>query len=539
MARYPPAGACYCPPVSHLRRFVLPAAFALVYLYTFPYFAELRSANEVPRVYLTTQIADRGSFNLDARWPELQRGSTFDVSTTCGDPPRAKTCNAASPACCPRPVHRFSNKAPGASFLAVPGYLAAKVLSGGSPSARTATWVARFTAATLPALIFLPFFFFLTRRFAPADEPRRAALVAYALGSMALPYAILFFSHQLAAVCAGGAFVAAVALARGESKRPDLHAVACGALAAGAVAADYQSVIAAAAVGIYLSIRSPRRLRDTILAAAGAAPVAALLLFYHWASFGSPVRTGYSFAEDQAHKQGVMGVIGPNAQAMWNALLAPDNGLVVLMPWVILAVVGGIAIARDREARARCGAEAIVCGAVLLAYLLFLGSTVPEFGRGGWSVGPRYITVALPFAAWLAAAGLAAADRSISLRIAAHASVLAGVIIYVVASTTFPHWNNTLTNPLYQVSFRILGAGLAPHSLGTLVGLRGLASLLPLYAGAAALAAWLLAGRSRQRWLTTGAALALAATLVVCYRWFPRNSGAAHWQTIQRVWEPR
>jgi len=494
-----------------------------VHLYAFPHFSALRSANELPRILLTQEIVDRHTFRIDARLGEL--GSRFDVATT------------------PDGRH-FSNKAPGLSFLAVPAYAALRVF--GRPAPRLATWVLRVFAVTLPALLFLLGFWRLARRFAPQggggdDAPRRAALLAYALGSMALPYGILFFSHQLAAAAAGGAFVAAVALVRGAARRPDLLALATGALAGLAVLADYQAALAAAAVGVYLLWRSRRRLRDALLALLGAAPFAALLALYHRACFGSPFRTGYSFAADPAHQQGVLGVVGPNRAAFWHALLAPDNGLLVLSPWVLLAVAGGVAIARDRAARARVGAEASVCAVVAALYLLFLGSLVPEFGRAGWSVGPRYIAVALPFLAWLAAAGLAAIGDRVAPLAAAYAAILVGVVVHVAAATTFPHWPTAFRNPLYEVSFRALGEGLAPHSLGTAVGLRGLASLAPIYALVAALCGVLLAGRSRRRWLATGAALVIAVAIVLAYSRFPGTgpAGERPWSHVRAVWEPR
>ena len=82
------------------RRWLIGLGLVFVALYTFPYFPELRSANEVPRIFLTQEIVDRQTFQLDGRWTELQRGSTFDVSTTPDG-------------------HRYSNKAPGASFLSL------------------------------------------------------------------------------------------------------------------------------------------------------------------------------------------------------------------------------------------------------------------------------------------------------------------------------------------------------------------------------------------------------------------------------------
>src|SRR5215213_8132518 len=54
--------------------------FALIYLYGFPYFDSLRSANELPRVLTTQEIVERGTFRLNARMSEL--GSRWDIATT-------------------------------------------------------------------------------------------------------------------------------------------------------------------------------------------------------------------------------------------------------------------------------------------------------------------------------------------------------------------------------------------------------------------------------------------------------------------------
>ena len=112
---------------------------------------------------------------------------------------------------------------------------------------------------------------------------------------------------------------------------------------------------------------------------------------------------------------------------------------------------------------------------------MFVASLEPEFGRAGWSVGPRYLAVAMPFFGWLAAAGIASTEDQALLRVPAVATVFVGIVINVVAATTYPHWPIQFVNPLYEVSLRLLGEGHAPHSLGTLVGLRGPSSVLPLY----------------------------------------------------------
>src|SRR5262249_37800573 len=195
----------------------------VAFVYAFPYCGALHNANEVPRVLLTEEIVDRGTFRLDARWNELQLGSTFDVSVTPDG-------------------HKYSNKAPGTSLLGVPAYLAVKAVHkvfGGEPSLAEVTWACRLVTAILPTLLFLPLFRRTALRFA---SPRAAdgALVALAFGSMVYPYAHVLFSHALSMACAGAAFALAYALAAGDARRPVLTALAVGFLLGWAVLADYQ-----------------------------------------------------------------------------------------------------------------------------------------------------------------------------------------------------------------------------------------------------------------------------------------------------------
>ena len=510
-APMPPAA-----PASALRPRVF-LLFAIIYLFAFPYFNALRSANELPRVLTTQEIVERGTFRLDARMREV--GSRFDLAPTPGG-------------------HFYQNKAPGPSLLAVPTYLVLKLF--GWTSLPVSTWAFRVTIVILPTLAFLFLFYRLGARFSPSESARRTGVVAFALGSPAMPYALLFMSHEPSAVWAGTAFVGAVVLAREESvRRRGLVAAGVGVCAGLSVIMDYQSALAAAAVGVYLLVRSRSRLRDSAAALLGASVPIAALLAYHKACFGGVLKTGYSLS-NVVHERGVLGLVGPSAAAFYYTLVDPSNGLLVLAPWVVLAPVGFVVIMASREARRRVGAEAIVCMIVFVGYLTFMGSLVPSFSRAGWCVGPRYMTVALPFVAWLAVAGFGAAERWLATRVLALGLVLASVVIFVTAATTYPHWPENLRNPIYELVFRLITHGYAVHSLGTLVGLRGLAAMLPLYLFTVGFIVWLLGWRSRRALITTAAGFAVAAAIVAGYSAFPRTGQYAEhaFAWITSTWEP-
>jgi hypothetical protein len=508
------------PPARPLRP-ILPWAFlliALVYLYAFPYFDALRSAAEIPRILTTQELVDHGHMWLDKRLGDM--GSRNDLSSAPDG-------------------HKYANKPPGPSFLAVPAYLLCKLVR--ATSLRACSWAFRFSAAILPALIFLPFFYRFTRRFSPDETARRTVLLAYAVGSPALIYGILFMSHQLSAVLAGASFIAAVAVARNETWHPGRGAALAGFLASLALLMDYQSLIATSFIALYLGLRAARKIRALLFAAAGALAPLFVLMLYHARAFGSPWKTGYSFADDPNPRNSFGGMVGLSAKSFWNVSFLPSNGLFVLAPWTLLAVVGFVAVWTNHDARKRVGAEALVCLAIFAAYVVFLSSLGPYMSRGGWCVGPRYMTTALPFVAWLAAAGFAAFDRTAVTRVLAQAAVWVSAAIFVVAASTYPHWPDPLANPLYELSFRLLRDGYAVHSLGTLVGLRGFLATAPLFLLVGALLLWMLTGRGWRRFATSLAACALAIAILASYRSFPRSGAYAEraYGFVTSTWEPR
>jgi hypothetical protein len=495
------------------------AVFAFIYFYSFPYFEKLWNANEVPRVLLAEEMVDHHRLWIDARLPDGGRMHSLDVAIA---PNR----------------HIYPNKSPGLSFLAAPVYAMARLF--GHPSPRTCTWLFRAFTITVPALLFLPFFLGMARRFAPDERVCRTVLVAYALGSPALVYAIVFMSHQLAAVCVGGSFLAAVALARKETSHPVLVALLAGLLAGVSVVVEYQSVLSVLVIGIYFLVRVPDRVRAAGVALLGALPPAVMLLAYHALAFGSPFKTGYTFAVENTLHRGFLGVVGPSATCFWTTLFTPSNGLFTLVPWAVFALVGAIAVARDREARARCGAESIVCVAVIAVNVALLSSLDPYMSRGGWCVGPRYLTASLPFVAWLATAGFRAVERFSPTRVLVQALVVGSTVIFVVAATTYPHWPDGLRNPIYELAFPLLTHGYAVHSLGTLIGLHGLWAIAPLYAVVLGVVFWLLSrgpGRSLRQ---TALACILAVGLVAGHRALPMTGPYASraWNFVTATWEP-
>jgi hypothetical protein len=481
------------------------AAIAAAYLYLFPYFPQIRSANELPRVYLVKAMADDGTFAIDRHVPPGDRNP--DISPSGG--------------------HKYSNKAPGSSMLAMPAYAAVRAVAG-EPSLPVTFWICRVVAGIVPAIVFLALLWGFLARFAPDPAIRRLVIIAYALGSMAMTYSLLFYSHQLGAICVASAWILGLDFV--DQKRGLIAMGAAGALAGAAALVDYQAVFAAVPVAIYLVVRMwhwPWRehVRALVIATVGAAIPIAILLAYHDASFGSPFRTGYDASTAWAgyHQQGFLGITELRGEAFWGSLFRRDNGLFALAPWFLLALPGGVVLARRQLG------IAIVCGSVFVLYVLFISSI--NFWRGGWGVGPRYITAMLPFLLPLVAVQLEALRGKPRLLGAACGTIVVGIVIYTLSSATFPYWPDSIAHPLYEVTFRLLTDLLVAPNLASAFGLTGVLGIFPFLALAWGVAGWAIVRAAG--WWGLAIAVAIGAAWIAAYALLPRGNLEDKYQFVR------
>lgn len=485
-----------------LTRYGWLAAIAVIYLYVFPYYPRLQSANELPRIYLVTAIVDDHSFAIDrgvARW-----GPTSDLSAHGN--------------------HYYANKAPGASFVAVPFYAAVRWTLG-EPSLAVAMWLCRVTAGILPSVAFLWLLYGFLDRYVAQPEIRKLTLVAYALGSLALPYSLLYYSHQLSAICIGAAWIFALDVA--DRRRRLRYMALAGLLAGAAPLVDYQAAFAGIPVAVHVVLRMRKShfrageiARAVAAAGASAALPIAALLYYHAICFGSPLATGYDYAVTYGsdHDHGLLGMTVPTWNAFVGSLFRPDNGLFALAPWWLFAIPGGVVLWRSGQR------GTVMVAAVAAAFFTYFISSI-GFWRGGWQVGPRYLTAMLPFQLPLVAAALAALRRRPMVLGVASGAIVAAVVIYVAAIATLPYWPDSFRNPLYGVTFRLLADGGFAPTLGRWFGVPDSVAIAVVFA----VAAWLVVGAIRRASNPVGAVLAVlcGGALVAAFSLAPSGPDAA------------
>jgi hypothetical protein len=318
-------------------------------------------------------------------------------------------------------------------------------------------WALGLFGALVPAIVLL----LLVRWCAERIEPGFGTAAALTLGTATLvfPFATLFFGHVLAATLAFAAFAL---LWKEREGPPRLALVAASGLLAGfAVTTEYPLAIAGAIIGLYALVRGDR-VRRAAMYASGVALGVAPLLAYNLSAFGSVTHFSY---KDAVAYQGNSGhdLIGLNDEGFFGIgvpdphvalkLLFASKGLLTLSPVLALGVVGIVLLYR-RGRRA----EALVLGAVPLAYLVYNSGYWLPFGGG--SMGPRFLIPALPFLA----VPLAVAFRRFPLTSLALA--IPSALLIVAGTITLP----TIGNDDIGAWTHLLRVGVFEHTIISVLG---------------------------------------------------------------------
>jgi len=450
-----------------LRRRVSVPLFALVFG-TYAYFYQAGGWNQNSRFDLTRAIVEQGTLSIDA----------FQENT--GDKAL-------------RDGHWYTDKAPGLSLLAVPAYALVHAVRAGAVVA--GSYLGTVFAVALPSALAALQLFALGRLIGLSGAWAAALTLAYALGTLALPYSTIFYGHQLSAALGLSAFALVW-----RRRAPMLAGLLLGL----AVAVDYTSVVLVIAVMGYAVVKL--RARGVLWLIAGGVPIALALGAYHAAAFGHPLALPYEFVLQEHRRMGwFMGIAAPDPRVMGALLVGPYRGLFFGSPWLV-AGIPGLAVLARRGFRA----EAITCGGIAFAYLLLNAGLVDW--HGGWAMGPRYLVPAIPFLA-VGAMGLvlawpAGTPARRMLAGVGGAAVAVSFALMLMGTAVRPDVPLTIARPFTQFvipsfwhgrvarsNHAIDGEGVsgvrAAWNLGHLVGLDRLPTLLPLAAWMALTGWWL------------------------------------------------
>ncbi|HYX90369.1 MAG TPA: hypothetical protein VE782_02305, partial [Myxococcaceae bacterium] len=447
--------------------FVLVAA---IYLLAFPYHPRLRSPNELSRLWMTRALVDYGTLEINRALHDY--GYVGDLSVRNG--------------------RYYSSKAPLLSFAAVPIYAALRAWGGGPHSVSELALVfwSRLLLTVLPTLVMLVF----VRRFLRAylSPPIADVLVVtYALGSLALNYALMFISHQTTAVLLFGAFYSVWRTGRGEWGRGG--EVAAGAFAGAAIMCEYTAALGVAALIAYAAIdqlgraEKPRaeRVRGLALAAClatvGALPFVSALAWYHTAAFGHPLASGYRYLNDPAyqpwHLGGFLGIRFPDPRAFVLSFFSPLRGLFTVSPFLLLALPGLVWMIADGKRSAdlpRPERSLFWLSLLYLAGMTYFTSSF-SYESWGWAAGPRHMTSLIPFLLLPAGIALEKASRATSAAGWFFSGVAVGLCALSVAVTgTIALLNyvpDSISTSLFGLVLPLFEDGFLPPTVLVFVGI--------------------------------------------------------------------
>jgi hypothetical protein len=418
--------------------------------------------------------------------------------------------------------HYYSDKAPGASLLAIPPVEAARGLAraagvdpGSFPGIAWTSYVATVFTNGLFTVFAALAVMWLALRWGCSPAAAVFAATAYGLATPAWCYATLFMGHGLTAGCLMTGYAAAIALEDETPHRQRRSAYLVGLGTGWAVVSEFPALVPAVFIVVLALLTLRDRWPDRIVAVfgrlvIGGAVAAAVLLLYNATAFGSPFHLGYASEEGFEHmRQGVFGITYPTWWRLREILFGSYRGLLPIAPLVAAMPLGLVVLARSPQRRR----AAIVAAAIGVFYVLLNASYF--YWEGGWAYGPRQMMAGLPFLAL----GLAPLwDR---WRRPGRAVLVAGWIwgaaITLIAVSTTPQPPSNVKAPVRELlwpAFRDgdlslnhqtfvhrnaqadrLRGGTIPHAawnLGEIAGLHGRASLLPLAAIWIAAAALLL-----------------------------------------------
>jgi hypothetical protein len=405
-------------------------------------------------------------------------------------------------------------------------------IAGVDPESPRGEWilsyvVSAYTVALPTALAGVCLFFLGLRLGGDAGGSAFATLVM-CVGTPLWAYASLFWAHALVGACFIFAFAAALKVRESEAaRRHFLWGLAVGLVAGWATVTEYPALPASAALAVLAlsqawSRGSGTRWRVLAGVSVGAGICVVVLLGYLHAVFGM-FRPSYSYYDPNSfafmQTQGYLGLTYPHLDRLLKILFGCSRGLLFASPVLVAAPVGLWLLWKEKV----YSAAALAAAAIVAYYFLFNASFY--WWKAGLSFGPRYAGASIP----LLCIGLPVAWRRATpmWRRVLVGSALCGVFVTLIVVSTTSQLSMQDSCPIVHSTWPAFWSGrvalnrdsmlttaeATSHSqygavnLGELIGLRGLASLIPLFAiwGVAALL-WMrmqLAGRGSKSAIDT------------------------------------
>ena len=321
-----------------------------------------------------------------------------------------------------------------------------------------------FTVSLFSAILAVLLFRFLGQLKKNSKDQLLTTLF-FALGTLAFPYSILFFSHQFTAFLGFLGFILAYRIIhkwetwKESTRRWQL--CLCGFVTALAVVNEQPAGIILLGVTFYLYFGLPDR-KQIFWMFPGALLAMMIPLPYNAACFDDPFSSGYQYEITPVFKegmaQGLMGVTLPTFNAFMGITFSHFRGIFFHSPWLLLVFPGLLSFWKMKEFRK----EWLLCVYIIIGFLGFNSSYYTWWG--GWGIGPRHLIPMLPFMVIVIYSYLP------KLKPYFIALGLYSILIMVLVCVTEPQVPDSFMYPLAQFTIFRLVDGIFTRNVFSIIG---------------------------------------------------------------------
>jgi len=297
-----------------------------------------------------------------------------------------------------RDGHYYTNKSPGLSIMAIPGYALGEALMRrlvpDEPDKQVlgASYLASVSTVALSGALLCVLMLHMLYHFFGFSRGRSLALVLiFGTGTLFFSYSTAFYCHSVSSFCCMLALVLLMQIRHNRTKHATLQAALAGVAASLAVLVEASTLYLMPCFILYLlSCRHGRLLTVVFLAAC--VPAGLFQLYYNWVCFGGPLETSYAHANPAVMFYENGSLFGsPTLRRLLELTVLPYRGLLVSSPILIMAIPGIVLLFKKKNLRA----EMIFSAAVALIFLTLITSVHAWYG--GSAPGPRYLVPVYPF----------------------------------------------------------------------------------------------------------------------------------------------
>ncbi len=445
-----------------------------VLAFTYGYFFQDPSVNGNSRLALTMAIVKEGRLNIDTFVKDEYNWGTIDLANYLGK--------------------YYTDKAIGSSVMGAIFYYPIYTIlhqNGINLSVPDEKHLLTFFVMGLPSaiagtLIFLVCLYLSKSRF-------RAFIVtlAIALGTMSFPFSVIYFGHQLAASFLFSAFfvIFLIKIQPDQGKIKYFYTFLVGLLLGLALLTDLTTAVVVLPLVVYYfyvlwTRKQLKRVIAWVIPALGGLIPISVMVAYNVQVYGTPFATGYQYLVyplfRQGMSQGFMGIGFPKLHNLFFETLQPNQGIFWQSPVLIMTLVGGFFMLRQKKFWPELAVAAVACGAYLLlnsGYYMWWG---------GHSFTVRQIDPMMPF--------LCLPLIFVPKKLFPAVITLTFISIFqmvIVAASAIPIEDDNLVNAslkhffaysaIYDACLKTLADGQFTWNIGkNILGLKSWFSLLPL-----------------------------------------------------------